>query len=147
MRVAEPSISAPTRFSTMGRCRSKSCMNQSVSRIRRSGDTVLLDNIHFRPGSRRRTRYSEGNSNGQRRVLTFRSQANCLVLNPQLEKLKCSKFNTPDDLAAFSQRFDEGVKKIFSTSNSRKDQYIRFGSLRDHDPKCGVTAGKFTLTG
>ena len=67
--------------------------------------------------------------------------------NPQLEKLKYSKFNTPDDIAAFSQKFDEGLKKIFSTSNSHKDQFIKFGSLRDNDPKCGIKAGKLSLAG
>ena len=68
-------------------------------------------------------------------------------LNPQSEKLKHSKFNTPEDLAAFSQKFDEGLKKVFSTSNSHVDQYIKFGSLRDNDPKYGVKAGKLALTG
>ena len=33
MRVVEPSILAPTQFSTVDRYRSKSCMNPSVSRI------------------------------------------------------------------------------------------------------------------
>ena len=68
-------------------------------------------------------------------------------LSPQPEKLKYSKFNTPEDIAAFSQRFDEGVKKVFSTSNSHADQYVKFGSPRDNDPKCGIRAGRLTLTG
>ena len=68
-------------------------------------------------------------------------------LNPQPEKLKDSKFNTPEDLAEFFQRFDEGVKKVFSTSNNCKDQYIRFCSRRDNDLKYGIKAGKLTLTG
>ena len=68
-------------------------------------------------------------------------------LNPQPEKLKYSKFNTPDDIAEFSQKFDEGLKMVFSTSNSHKDQYIKFGSPRDNDPKCGIKAGKLSLAG
>ena len=68
-------------------------------------------------------------------------------LNPQLEKLKYSKFNTPEDLASFSQRFDEGVKKTFSMSNSHADQHVKFGSVRDNDPSCGVKAGRLALTG
>jgi len=68
-------------------------------------------------------------------------------LNPQPEQLKCSKFNTPEDLAAFSQQFDEGVKKIFSTSNSFADQYVKFGSPRDNDPDYGIKAGRIALTG
>ena len=69
------------------------------------------------------------------------------LLNPRLEKLKCSKFNTPDDIAEFSQKFDEGLKMVFSTSNSHKDQFIKFGSPRDNDPKCGIKAGKLSLAG
>jgi len=68
-------------------------------------------------------------------------------LNPQPEKLKYSKFNTPGDLAAFSQKFDDGVKKVFSASNSRMDQYVKFGSPRDNDPSCGIRSGRLTLTG
>ena len=68
-------------------------------------------------------------------------------LNSQPEKLKHSKFNTPDDLASFSQKFDEGVKKVFSISNSHADQYVKFGSPRDNDPKYGIKAGKLMLTG
>jgi len=58
-----------------------------------------------------------------------------------------SKFNNPEDLAAFCQKFDEGVKKVFSTSNSRADQHVKFGSPRDNDLDYGVKAGRITLTG
>ena len=68
-------------------------------------------------------------------------------LNRQPEKLKNSKFNTPEDLASFSQKFDEGVKKVFSTSNRHANQFIRFGSPRDHEPSAGIKAGRLTLTG
>jgi len=61
--------------------------------------------------------------------------------------LKDSKFNTPEDLAAFSEKFDEGVKKVFSISNGHVDQYVKFGSPRDHDTKCGIKAGRLALTG
>ena len=67
--------------------------------------------------------------------------------NPQPEKLKYSKFNTPEDLTAFSQRFDEGVKKVFSMSNSHMDQHVKFGSPRDNDPNYGIRVGRLTLTG
>jgi len=59
--------------------------------------------------------------------------------------LRGSKFNTPEDLAAFAQRFDEGVKKVFS--DDQGIQYVKFGSPRDHDPKYGIKAGRLTLTG
>jgi len=40
MRVVEPSISAPTKFSVLGRCRSKSCLNPNVSRIINGGRSI-----------------------------------------------------------------------------------------------------------
>ena len=67
------------------------------------------------------------------------------VFSSKPEKLRGSKFNTPEDLAAFSQMFDEGVKRVFS--NDQGAQYVKFGSPRDADPKCGIKAGRLTLTG
>lgn len=65
--------------------------------------------------------------------------------NLQPEKLRGSKFDTPEDLAAFALKFDEGLKRVFS--NNRSSQHIKFGSPRDNDPKHGIKAGRFTLTG
>ncbi|KAF9783757.1 hypothetical protein BJ322DRAFT_877685 [Thelephora terrestris] len=56
-----------------------------------------------------------------------------------------SRFNTSENLAAFSQRFDDGVKKVFS--NNQGAQYVKFGSPRDNDPNYGIRAGRLTLTG
>jgi len=67
------------------------------------------------------------------------------LLNSQLEKLRGSRFNTPEDLSMFSQRFDEGVKKVFS--NNQAAQYVKFGSMRDNDPEYGIRAGRLTLAG
>jgi hypothetical protein len=67
------------------------------------------------------------------------------ALNPEPEKLRNSKFNTPEDLAAFSQKFDEGVKRVFSDDQAA--QYVKFGSPRDNDPQYGIKAGRLTLTG
>ncbi|KAF9782375.1 hypothetical protein BJ322DRAFT_1111242 [Thelephora terrestris] len=61
------------------------------------------------------------------------------------QKLKPSRFNTPEDIEAFVQKFDEGLKRIFS--DDRGVHYIKFGSLRDDDPKHGIKAGKLMLTG
>lgn len=63
----------------------------------------------------------------------------------QPEKLKKSKFNTPEDLSAFAQKFDEGLKRVFSDDSGA--QFVKFGSPRDNDPKHGIKAGKLTLTG
>jgi hypothetical protein len=67
------------------------------------------------------------------------------LLNPWSEKWKGTKFDSPYDLAAFSQKFDEGVKRVFS--NDATAQHVGFGSPRDNDPACGIKAGRFTLTG
>jgi hypothetical protein len=67
------------------------------------------------------------------------------LLNQQPEKWRGSRFNTPWDLAAFAQKFDDGVKKVFS--NNQAAQHVKFGSPRDNDPDYGIKAGKFTLTG
>ena len=69
------------------------------------------------------------------------------LLNTQPEQLEHSKFNTPEDLAAFSQRFDEGLKKNFSISSSHMNQYVKFGSPRDNDPSYGIKGGRLRLTG
>jgi hypothetical protein len=68
------------------------------------------------------------------------------IAQPRLEKLKTSKFNTPEDLAAFSQRFDDGLKKVFSMSSDHVGKFVKFGSLRDNDPSCGIKAGRLALT-
>jgi len=68
-------------------------------------------------------------------------------LNPRPEQLEHSKFNTPEDLAAFSQRFDEGVKKTFSVSNSPEDQHVESSPPRDNDPNCEIKTWKLRLTG
>ncbi|KAF9783747.1 hypothetical protein BJ322DRAFT_877041 [Thelephora terrestris] len=61
------------------------------------------------------------------------------------EKLRNSRFNTPEDIAAFAQKFDEGLKRVFSEDNGA--QFIKFGSPRDNDPVHGIKAGKLALTG
>ena len=65
--------------------------------------------------------------------------------NSPLERLNSSNLNTPENLGEFSERFDDGVKKVFS--NNQAPQYVKFGSMRDNDPKYGVRAGRLTLTG
>ena len=59
--------------------------------------------------------------------------------------LKGSRFNTPDHLEAFSQKFDEGVKRVFS--DNLRSQYVRFGTSKDNDPSCGIKTGRLMLTG
>ena len=65
--------------------------------------------------------------------------------NKHPEKLRGSKFNTPEDLDAFSLKFDEGVKGLFS--NDKATQHVKFGSPRDNDPEYGIKAGRLPLTG
>lgn len=48
-------------------------------------------------------------------------------------------------MAAITQKFDEGLKRVFSDESAT--HYIKFGSPRDNDPKYGVKVGKLTLMG
>jgi hypothetical protein len=59
--------------------------------------------------------------------------------------LKGSKFNTPEDIAAFAQKFDEGLKRVFS--DDKGIQKVKFGSPRDNDPRVGIKSGSLMLTG
>ena len=61
------------------------------------------------------------------------------------EKLRESVFNTTADMEAFAQKFDEGLKRVFSTDVGA--QYIKFGSPRDNLPEHGIKGGRLTLTG
>jgi len=67
------------------------------------------------------------------------------LLTPHLEKLRGSKFNTPEDLDTFSQKFDEGIKRVFSSDQAV--QYVKFGSPRENDPEYGIKGGRLALTG
>ena len=105
---------------------------------------VLVQIVHFRLCPRWRACDSEGDRDGQRYVQTpFTGR----LLNRHPEKLKDSKFNTPEDLASFSRKFDEGVKKVFSTSNRHANQYIKLGSPGDNEPNFAIKAGRLVLTG
>ena len=76
----------------------------------------------------------------------FRYRLSAVLLTQRRSaKLQQSKFNTPEDIAAFAQKFDEGLKRVFSGDNGT--QYIKFGSMRDNDPQYGIKAGKLALTG
>jgi hypothetical protein len=45
----------------------------------------------------------------------------------------------------FSQRFDEGLKRVFSDDHG--SQYVKFGTPKENDPSCGIKAGRLALTG
>jgi hypothetical protein len=97
--------------------------------------------LRFTPG--RRIRHSESKGYGLRSVQLHPLVA--LPIQPELERLKTSIFDTPEDMTAFSRKFDEGLKRVFSDSTAV--QYVKFGSPRDNDPKHGIKAGRFMLTG
>ena len=60
-------------------------------------------------------------------------------------RFKDSKFDNKEDLAAFTTAFDTGLKTSFSDNS--KPQFVKFGSLRDNDTRCGVKSGKLSLAG
>ncbi|PFH47841.1 hypothetical protein AMATHDRAFT_151148 [Amanita thiersii Skay4041] len=61
------------------------------------------------------------------------------------EKLKNSRYGTPDALDHITRRFDETTKRLFK---DRKDlQFIPFGSPLDKDVAAGIRNGQLKLTG
>jgi hypothetical protein len=54
-------------------------------------------------------------------------------------------FNTPEDIESFSEKFDQGLKRVFS--GDKGTQYIKFGGPRDNDLPHGIKGGKLTLMG
>ncbi|KAH7928097.1 hypothetical protein BV22DRAFT_1005636 [Leucogyrophana mollusca] len=61
------------------------------------------------------------------------------------EKLRNSKYGTPDSLDHITKRFDETTKRLF---RDKKDlQFIPFGSPLDKDLAVGIRGGQLKLTG
>ena len=61
------------------------------------------------------------------------------------EKLKNSKYGTPDSLDHITKRFDETTKRLFR--DNKELQFVPFGSPLDKDPTVGVRNGQLKLTG
>ena len=61
------------------------------------------------------------------------------------EKLRHSKYGTPDTLDHITKRFDETTKRLFRDKHDA--QYIPFGSPLDKDLKAGIRGGQLKLTG
>lgn len=67
------------------------------------------------------------------------------LLIPLSEKLKHSKYGTPDTVDHIAKRFDETTKRLF---RDKKDpQFIPFGSPLDKDLSVGIRSGQLKLTG
>jgi hypothetical protein len=98
--------------------------------------------IHFRLVPRCRVRYSKGGFNGPRYLLTHRSQMN-YSKSPGI--LAGSSLDTPRNLQRFSERFDAGIKKVFSSDQGI--HRIKICSTKNNDPKRGIKGGILTLTG
>ena len=67
------------------------------------------------------------------------------ILFPLIARFKNSSFDNGQDLAAFTESFDTVLKTVFSDGS--KPQFVKFGSLRDNDARCGVMSGKLSLPG
>jgi hypothetical protein len=61
------------------------------------------------------------------------------------DKLKNSKYGTPDALDHIAKRFDETTKRLFRDKNDL--QFIPFGSPLDKDTSVGIRGGQLKLTG
>ncbi|KIJ98141.1 hypothetical protein K443DRAFT_220891 [Laccaria amethystina LaAM-08-1] len=63
----------------------------------------------------------------------------------EAEKLKNSKYGTPDAVEHITRKFDETTKRLF---RDRKElQFIPFGSPLDKDLSVGIRGGQLKLTG
>ncbi|KIJ67005.1 hypothetical protein HYDPIDRAFT_85209 [Hydnomerulius pinastri MD-312] len=61
------------------------------------------------------------------------------------EKLKNSKYGTPDSIDHITKRFDETTKRLFRDKNDI--QWVPFGSPLDKDMAAGIRGGSLKLTG
>ncbi|KAK2460282.1 hypothetical protein APHAL10511_007671 [Amanita phalloides] len=61
------------------------------------------------------------------------------------EKLKNSKYGTPDALDHITKKFDESTKRLFR--DKKELQFIAFGSPLDKDLSVGIRGGQLKLTG
>lgn len=69
----------------------------------------------------------------------------CVILTSSSEKLKNSKYGTPDAVDHITKKFDETTKRLFRDKNDL--QFIPFGSPLDKDPSVGIRGGQLKLTG
>lgn len=61
------------------------------------------------------------------------------------EKLRSSKYGTPDSLDHIAKRFDETTKRLFR--DRAELQFVPFGSPLDKDLGVGIRGGQLRLTG
>lgn len=76
--------------------------------------------------------------------VTFAGEINT-TLSCLIEKLKASKYGTPDSLDHITKRFDETTKRLFR--DNKELQFVPFGSPLDKDPTVGIRGGQLKLTG
>ncbi|KAL0574098.1 hypothetical protein V5O48_007857 [Marasmius crinis-equi] len=62
-----------------------------------------------------------------------------------MERLKNSKYNTPQDITRMAKEFDKVAKLVFRDETEMG--YIQFGSLRDKDLSVGITRGVLKIPG
>ncbi|KAJ3480295.1 hypothetical protein NLI96_g8449 [Meripilus lineatus] len=61
------------------------------------------------------------------------------------DKLRNSKYGTPDSLDHITKRFDETTKRLFR--DIKETQFVHFGSPLDKDTNAGIRMGQLKLTG
>ncbi|KAF7316791.1 hypothetical protein HMN09_00412200 [Mycena chlorophos] len=61
------------------------------------------------------------------------------------EKLRHSKYGSPESVEHITRRFDETTKRLFRDDHSL--QFVSFGSPLDKDSAVGIRGGKLKLTG
>lgn len=62
-----------------------------------------------------------------------------------IDKLRTSKYGSPDSLDHITKRFDETTKRLFR--DNKELQFVPFGSPLDKDLPVGIRGGQLKLTG
>lgn len=86
----------------------------------------------------------EGHVRSLKVRIDFTSYCVCGLIHTA-EKLKNSKYGTPDSLDHITKRFDETTKRLFR--DNKETQFVPFGSPLDKDLSVGVRSGQLKLTG
>lgn len=78
------------------------------------------------------------------RVCFFGTLGSSITCSP-VEKLAHSKYGNDQDIDEMFKQFNKSAKPIFHKADD--PSYVKFGSMRDKDPKYGIRNGQLTLSG
>ncbi|KAF9025400.1 hypothetical protein BDZ89DRAFT_953828, partial [Hymenopellis radicata] len=92
--------------------------------------------------------YRKQSSGGYEEIAPTQCQLNFVTrrCRTHIEKvLEGTRFGNPDDLSHITDTFDKATKMSFRSATT--SLFIRFGSVRDREPRAGITNGRMKLDG